>query len=78
MFLSKNIPFLLKILFMYLCRALLWQPSLVLRDHHLRLLHVVVGIAVVKHAVVKIFGHKRKLEGGEQIGAVQRMHTRGG
>ena len=27
--------------------------------------------------VVKIFGHKRKPEGGEQIGAVQRMHTRG-
>ena len=27
---------------------------------------------------MKIFGHKRKLEGGEQNGAVQRMHTRGG
>ena len=27
--------------------------------------------------VVKIFGHKRKPEGGEQIGAVQRMHTIG-
>ena len=28
--------------------------------------------------VVKIFGHKRKLEGGEQISAAQRMHTMGG
>ena len=27
--------------------------------------------------VVKIFGHERKPEGGEKIGAVQRMHTRG-
>ena len=27
---------------------------------------------------MKIFGHKRKLEGGEQISAVQRMHTMGG
>ena len=31
----------------------------------------------ISHVVVKIFGHKRKLEGGEQIGAVQRMHKRG-
>ena len=31
-----------------------------------------------RNVVVKIFGHKRKLEGGQQINAVQRMHTMGG
>ena len=30
-----------------------------------------------ERVVVKIFGHKRKPEGGERIGAVQRRHIKG-
>ena len=29
------------------------------------------------NVVVKIFGHKRKPEGGKRIGAVQRRHIKG-